>query len=194
MKYHPEQEKLALFSGGDLSVFEMWRVRHHLNSCETCRREVDGFRLAAHELVVHGNRPPAGVEWERLAAEMGANIRLGLEAGECVARRETLPVGTGRWRAAVVMATVSALVLGAWAFNPAGVPKRPEPLLRAASVAEIRNTSTGLELNNNGGALVLLHGRNPSQKPIIVSAPGALRARFVDSDTGQITITHVYAD
>ena len=58
------------------------------------------------------------VHWDRLAAEMTANIHLGLEAGECIGPvRVNRPERIG-WRAVTVMAGISALLMGAWWLNP----------------------------------------------------------------------------
>jgi hypothetical protein len=94
------------------------------------------------------------------------------------------------WRAAVVMAGMTCMLLAAWWLNP--VPKRKPHAIRAAHV-EMRTTASGIQLNENGNALTLLHTRG-RQKPIIVSAPGTLRARFVDNETGQVTINNVYTE
>ena len=64
--------------------------------------------------------------------------------------------------------------------------------MRAAGI-EIRTTASGIELNENGNALTLLHTRG-RQRPIFTSVPGTLRARFVDNETGQVTINNVYTD
>ena len=193
MRKHPAETELALLAHGDLSLLQAWSLRRHVSRCPECQAELDGFRAAHQHLGSGADELPAGLRWDRLAEEMTANIRLGLEAGECVAAVPPRAVPAPRWRAAAVVATVSALLFGAWALNPI-VGRKPVAELHAVQRAEIRNTSTGLEVNENGSALVMLHGRNAAQKPIVVSTPGSLRARFVDDDTGQITITHVYAE
>jgi hypothetical protein len=188
---HPGQTELALFAGGDLPLLPRLRIRAHLRTCDGCRHELEAFRAAAEELRRESRTLPERFDWDRIAAEMTANIHLGVEAGECVSFHSVRRHWAG-WRTAAIVAAVSAVLVAAWILNP---PRRPESTLRASHAAEIRNTENGLELNENGNALVLLHGRDvQAQRPIIVSAPGALRARFVDSDTGQITITHVYAE
>lgn len=190
MSRHPALRDLALFAGGDLPAVSRWRVAAHVRFCSQCQSETEAFRSVSVRSAVESELPQ-GVRWDRLAEEMTANIRLGLEAGECVAavRQPSAPVG---WRAATVMAAMSILLLGAWYLNP--VPRHVEHTLQARQI-EIRNTSTGLELNEGGNALVLLHARGGVQaRPLIVSAPGNLRARVVDADTGQITIHHVYAE
>ena len=189
---HPSASELALFSGGDLGWVEGLRVRLHVRSCERCRGEVDAFQDASEALVDDTADLPARLKWDRLATEMTANIRVGLEAAECVTpvRRSSFhPV----WRAAALVTAMSLIVVTAWFLNPAPPPARHA--MRGVAGVELRNTSTGLELNENGSALVILHGRGVQmQRPIISSHPGALRARVVDGETGQITINHVYAD
>ncbi|MEJ7608438.1 MAG: hypothetical protein WKF37_19750 [Bryobacteraceae bacterium] len=182
---HPTEGRLALFAGGDLNLVDRLRTAAHLRSCEYCCRELeqlqDSIRTAHQELT----GLPAGLRWDALAAEMAANIRLGVEAGECVGRGTSRPERL-RWRAAAAMACVTALLAVAWWLNP------PQGrTLSRNSGAQIRTTSAGLELNQNGSAMTLMHSTG---QPIIVSSPGSLRARFVNAETGQITINNVYAD
>lgn len=188
---HPSETDLALLAGGDLGWVERWQIGRHLKGCDSCRNTFAGLQNASQELASEMSELPAGLRWERLATEMSANIRVGIEAGECVA-----PVRQAAarwdWRAAAIMATTSAVVIGAWFLNPA--PHPVEHAMRSAKV-EIRTTAAGLELNENGNAMVLMSGSGSrSQRAIITSAPGNLRARYVDADTGQITINNVYSE
>lgn len=189
---HPSATDLALYSGGDLGLLERWRIRRHIGSCARCRHEVDAFRTASAGLVEDTAGLPPGLNWDRLATEITANIHVGLEAAECVApvRKSSFhPV----WRAAALATAMSLLIVTAWFLNPP--PPSPQHGMRGTAGIELRNTSTGLELNENGSSLVLLHGRGVQVlRPIISSEPGSLRARVVDADTGQITINNVYAD
>ena len=187
---HPDATDLALLAGGDLPLVRRLRIALHVRLCSRCQEEVDLYRAAAARLHESSEALPAGLAWDRLADEMTANIRLGIEAGECVAVR---PASASlSWRSATVMAAMSLVLIVAWWLNPPA--RRLEPTMRARQI-EIRNTATGLELNEGGNALVLLHGRSSSQtRPIIVSTPGNLRARVVDAETGQMTINNVYAE
>jgi hypothetical protein len=188
---HPGTADLALFAGGDLGFRQRCKVGWHVRSCPLCQAEIRAYRAAAGQLREASEVLPAGLNWDRLASEMTANIHVGLEAAECVGPAPSKKIRTG-WRAAAAVAAMSILVLAAWVLNPP--PGRPDHAVNAAKL-EIRNTSSGLEMNENGGALVLLHGRGtPAQRPMIVSSPGSLRARFVDDETGQITINHVYSE
>ena len=192
-KMHPPIDELALYSGGDCGLFDKWRIARHLASCSACTAEMKSFRSIGQNLRAATSDMPAGLNWDRLAEEMSANIHLGLEAGECVAPPKTNPVHLD-WRAAIVMAGMSIALVGAWFLNP--IPRRStgEIALRAPKV-ELRTTSAGLELNENGNSLVLLHGPGKTQQPaMILSAPGSLRARYVDTDTGQITINNVFSE
>jgi hypothetical protein len=186
---HPAESQLALFAGGDLDLLGRWRLRWHLSTCDYCRREIESLRRAAERFRMDAVEMPAGLNWDRLAAEMTANIRVGLEAGECVAATAVKPARVG-WKTAVAMACMIFALLAAWWLNP--MPRRQGYEMRASHV-EMRTTASGIQLNENGNALTLLHTRG-RQKPIIISAPGTLRARFVDNETGQVTINNVYTE
>ncbi len=81
---HPLEADLALHAGHDLGFVKEWRVGRHVSRCEQCRQTVDEFVVLRSTTVQLGELP-ADINWKRLASEMKANIRLGLEAGECVA-------------------------------------------------------------------------------------------------------------
>src|SRR5690349_16705311 len=108
---HPGEETLALFAGQDLGLFARWRTRRHLQDCERCRTEVAGFSVLRREVSDLSELP--GISWNRLAAEMKANIHLGLVAGECV--RDTRPgrmtLALSGMRGAVACVSVAALLL-----------------------------------------------------------------------------------
>lgn len=186
---HPEESRLALYSSGDLNHVEHFLVRLHVRSCARCADHADSFSAASSLLRTQMTEMPQGVQWDRLAAEMTANIHLGLEAGECVGPARSAKVERIGLRAALVMAGLSVVLAGAWLLNP---PRHAEKLARTSPI-EIRTSPGGIEMQENGSALILMHTRG-QQKPIIVSTPGSLRARFVDQDTGQVTINNVYSD
>lgn len=187
---HLRDEELALYAGGELGFVDRWKFGSHIRHCDQCQEEVGAYREASAYLRTALDRIPEGANWDRLAADMSANIRLGVEAGAIVgnvSRRRENRMG---WRAAAVLAAMTCILLVAWWLNPP--VRRPSAhTLTAAGKAQIRSTSSGIELNENGHALTLrTRGR---QRPIIVSAPGTLRARFVD-DSGQVTINNVHTD
>jgi hypothetical protein len=189
MMLHPGDRQLASFSGNESSGLERLRVWWHVRDCDRCRREVDAMQANTALLRTSAARLPAGLNWDRLAAEMTANIHVGLEAGECVgsmAKRKPKMIG---WRPVAATAGMGLMLATAWWLNP---PRQNGSVVKHSPV-EIRTSATGLEVKENGSTLILMHTRG-QQAPIIVSTPGSLRARYVDQDTGQVTINNVYAD
>ncbi len=197
--HHPDATRLALYAGDDCGVVDRVRMWPHVSRCAACQAEIAEFQAARTGLVDLTTQLPATLRWDRLAEEMTANIHLGLEAGECVApfRGAAKPERAYPaidWRAAAVITAMMLIMAGAWFLNPPA--RQPKLSMRAAGAIELRTTSVGLEVNENGNSLVLMHGsgRAPAAPAMIVSSPGSLRARYVDSDTGQITINNVYSD
>ena len=125
---HPTQATLALHAGGDLGLLARWNTERHLGKCERCSDEVAAFARVLEIMPELGEIPE--VPWNRLGAEMRANIRLGLAAGECVRsepslREPALPLLT--WaRTAVAFASLVLLVLtGLMLEHPAPAPSVP---------------------------------------------------------------------
>ena len=151
---------------------------------------------------------PQGVNWDRMAAEMSANVRVGLEAGECVASRVHKPTVSTGWRVAAASAGVAILLVSAWWLN---MPHADSVALERAMqrIAQagpwhggglaledrgptVEVSASGIQLQQNGGTLGMSQGH---ERPVNVtlSVQGSARARYIDADTGQITITGVYA-
>jgi hypothetical protein len=144
------------------------------------------------------NELPAGINWNRLSSEMRANIRLGLEAGECVGgglEADTpwaLPSFSG-FRTLLAYGSVIALVVaGVWLQRPAGPIMRSAPERATTVVAATRD---GIELTEGGRSLGLRYGatRNVAERDVNYSADasGAVGARYVDSSTGYVTVVNV---
>lgn len=184
---HPNQATLALHAGGDLGLFARWKVNRHLACCESCRDEVSEFE-ALREILPDLKEIPE-VPWGRLAAEMKANIRLGLEAGECVRSGEPPlrdhPLFTGT-RTAVALASVMALlVTGLMLERPVPVSADDGSVVQAtANGIQVRRGTQALRIMNNGAV-------NVTYSP---DAQGGMRARYVDPETGYVTINNVYAE
>jgi hypothetical protein len=204
MTGHIQESELALFFSGDLNLWRDLAVRLHTSGCPACRARVEAFRLDRERLKQEALEMPPGVDWDRLAAEMTANIRVGLEAGECVAprrKRRTIHWAWG-WQAAAAAAGITLLIGAALWLN---FPESDKEVLgramgqllhgRNAPVEDrgpvVEASSSGIELRENGGALKISQG---ALRPVAVSvsAQGSASARYVDADTGQVTITSVY--
>jgi len=207
MKRHVPETDLALYVSGDLSFWRLLRVHLHVDRCERCRKLTEIYRHDRGRILEVANELPEGLDWNRLAAEMTANIRVGLAAGECVAPRPRRAAFPG-WRPAAVVAGVAMLISGAWWLNmPAAQTQELGRALHAVwnarSAMGVRHgaldesgpvveaTSSGIELRENGSSLGVSQG---AARPLAVSVSvqGSASASYVDSDTGQMTITSVY--
>jgi anti-sigma factor RsiW len=186
---HPSQATLALHAGGDLGPIARWRTERHLTRCERCREEVAAFETVRDMLPGLAQIPE--IPWNRLAAEMKANIRLGLAAGECV--RGTLPLRdtplfTGA-RAAVAFASILALMATSF------ILERPVPQLAKDERPMAQATGNGIEVSGNGQTLRLMHpGGGDVDVTFSVGAQGTVGARYTDPKTGYMTINRVYAE
>ena len=136
------------------------------------------------------------VDWDQLAAEMTANIRVGLAAGECVTPRER-KVAAISWRPAAIAAGLVVLLAGAWWLN---IPRTDTEAIgralrnmatggRLSSPQEERGpvvgaSSSGVVLVENGGRMGI---DQSGLEPVMfsVSTQGSASARYVDQDTGK---------
>jgi anti-sigma factor RsiW len=201
MKRHTPEFDLALYASGDLAPVRRAVVWLHVRRCEECGARVEAFRADRLKLQQSSANLPEGLDWDALAGEMTANIRVGLAAGECVAPRSH-KVSAWPWRPAAVAAGVTALVMAAWLLN---TPFADTEALgrvfhaiggRVTSPAEERGSVveasfSGVEVRENGSRMGI---EQTNLRPVTfsVSAQGSASARYVDDDTGQVTITSVY--
>jgi hypothetical protein len=199
---HPDETQLALFAGGDLDFLGNIRTKLHLRGCESCRSEVAAFQAGRERLQSECDELPATLDWDRLAAEITGNIRVGLAAGECVADVKPSPVHQF-WKPALAGAGMMAVTLAAlWLNFPVeqrenlarGVNRIWSNQARVAPVNPIylESTGAGIQVNENGAALTMMH---PDSAPsfISVSTQKSVGAGYVDPDTGQVTINNVYS-
>jgi len=181
---HPNEATLALHAGGDLGFFGRWRVRRHVARCEACREEVATYE-AMREILPDLSETPE-IPWNRLAADMKANIRLGLAAGECVRTDDAplrhSPLFTGA-RAAIAMASV--LVLLATGL----VLEHPTPRPMEEGLV-VQTTVDGIQVKKGSHSLRLM---NVGTQRAIYSpdAQGGMSSTYVDGETGQVTINRV---
>lgn len=196
---HPSVDKLALYSGNDLNVLDRWTVGRHVHSCEQCRQEIELFRESSREATVEYEALPASVQWDRLAGEMRANIRLGLEASDAI-KAYSPPVpgiasGPGwNWRMVAMAAGIAMIAsVGYWfgalrQNDQIAILRGPAPVIVEAS-----ERGVGLSSGDKG---MELQAPGPGKRAALVSVSttGAAGARYVDEETGQVTVNSVYVD
>jgi hypothetical protein len=235
MVSHPEAHELALFVSRDLSAWRNFAVGRHMAACGSCRREVALLVKASSAFASEVEMIPGGAAgWDRLATEMRANIRLGLEAGECIGdalhsdkdMADERPAGwyagwnparwwnssrLGEWlqldanwvRVVSASAAVVLVSTGIWWWQheeatPMSSYFRSEPVVAVEETAPegdvvFRTVIDGLQVERGGRSLTLAHtGR--AATALTVSLNGSMTAKYVDDDTGQVTIHHVYAE
>ncbi len=207
-RQHVMETELALYAAGDLPFWRGALVGFHVRRCDECRGLVEALRMDRQELRRTADVMPGEIstnfDWDRLAAEMTANIRVGLAAGECVTPRER-KVAAISWRPAAIAAGLVVLLAGAWWLN---IPRSDTETIgralrdmatggRISATQEERGpvvgaSSSGVELLENGGRMGI---EQRGLEPVMfsVSTQGSASARYVDQDTGQVTITATYA-
>jgi hypothetical protein len=183
---HPNQATLALHAGVDLGAIARWRTQRHLMRCAECREEVASFEQFRE--LVPSLDDSQELHWSRLAAEMKANIRLGLAAGECVRADE--PAGAGPlWsgaRVGVALASVAALLA------TGVVLERPGPSVARDTGVVVQATADGVQVREGGQSMGLMHsGTSRDAVTYQVGAQGSVEARYVDSETGYVTVNKV---
>ena len=187
---HASIATLALYAGGDLGWLARWRVERHLAGCWQCREELAAFH-AVREIAPELAETPE-IPWARMAAEMKANIRLGLAAGECV-RQAPEPVRVPLFNAAralvAVASVVTLMVTGLMLEHPS---PRPEAVRQQGVV--VQRMANGIQVWEDGRSLELKHRALERDVTYSVGAQGVMRARYVDPGTGYVTINNVYAE
>jgi hypothetical protein len=197
---HLAPEVLALYTRGDLPLLTGWRVRRHLHQCAACEREASLFSSALAELKREAAAESltafeAVANWSSLEREMLGNIVVGVSAARCIEN-----VGRKKHHLSkIAIATgLSALFAAGWFSH---IP-REETRHLAATIATlaggrrplrltnvVQTTPTGIAVRSEGVTLTILH---PPGAVVSVSGTAAVEARYVDEDTGQLTIAGVY--
>lgn len=198
---HPGNEALALYSRGDLSWRQRWSVRSHVRRCQQCGCQLEQFKSATAALRQEAKeKTPTDLEaianWSALEREMVGNIKVGLDAARCIEN-----VGRRRsagWRVAFTTGLLSVILTVGWIMNIPAVQRGhlEESLRRIAGLypptvggTVVQTTPQGIAVRSQGATLTLL---NPSSATVSLSGKSAVGARYIDDETGQITITNVY--
>ena len=190
---HPDLRQLALLAGGDLPWWQRYHFSLHTGHCESCRQQLEALQETRDFVADTVDILPAFVDWDRLSADMRANIQVGLEAGEAIRPREPARLGLD-WRPAFALAALTLVVLSGWYLN---INRQNIYHLPSASVevgdARVESGSEGIVLTRGGGRMTVMQ---PKAQPVSysVNSTGAVSARTIDTETGQVTISHVYLD
>ena len=114
---HLTETDVALYAAGDLPLWRRPLTHFHSSGCAACTERIAAYRSDQEFVRRMAAELPRGLDWDRLAAEMTANIRVGLAAGECVARRTQARTLSTGWRVAAASAGFAALLVSAWWLN-----------------------------------------------------------------------------
>ncbi len=197
---HPGVEILSLYSAGDLPFLLHFRTGRHVRKCAGCEQQVLSLKAAkgelrreAHAEILTGFE--AITDWHALENDMLGNIRVGVAASRCIEK-----VGRARSFSSRLAwgAGMTALFAAGWMSRiPAEDNQRIISALRRAVGLEqppfngtvVRSTPGGITVRAQGATLTLLH---PQSAVVSMSSPASVTARYVDDDSGQVTITNVY--
>ncbi len=186
---HPSQEILALQASGDLGPVARWKTARHLKGCPSCRDEVAAY-AEMREILPELSQIPE-VPWNRIAAEMRANIHLGLVAGACVrenaAQASPLSVPLfGAARAMLAFGGVLAVLVAGFVLQHAAPVSAAEAVVQA--------TSKGVQRRVGDQTFGLMNSTGARDVTYSVNAQGSMGARYVDPETGNVTMTKVYVE
>jgi hypothetical protein len=184
---HPRENDLALLAGGEAGRMQRFLLGRHVRACVDCRDKITEYQELRSELA--GLELP-DLNWNFLAADMRANIRLGLEAGACVRTTQV----SRRWnpRFSIAFGSLVLLAVSGLFFRDM---RHSNPTMADSAVNNttpvLQLTGSGVEIRTGTNSLTLLnhHGNTASQT---VSAQGDIGARYIDAETESVTIDNVY--
>jgi hypothetical protein len=197
---HPGAETLALYSRGDLPFFIRLRIRQHVSHCLECESEISLFVAARAELNRESSDQTltgfeAIADWRSLEREMVGNIAVGVAAARCIDKVGRRHIWLGR--ISVSTAAIALLIVGWMTHIPNRDTRQLETTIRrivgldrpVITGTVVQSTPDGISVRTQQATLTILH---PASAVISVSGNSAMAARYVDEDTGQVTITNVY--
>jgi hypothetical protein len=185
MKQHPSETNLALFAGGELGRWTRWSVERHIGICDECRRDISDFSRLRDEAAVLAELPE--VSWNTLAADMKANIRLGLEAGECVSPHPITRMVFSPRALAACVSLAALLVASVFLERPA-----PRGMDIRTSEPVLETSGSGIQLREGNQGIVLLNRHAHEVNDLATGR--AMQQSYVDSETHLVTINNVYVE
>ncbi len=201
MSLHPAAEILALFSASDLPWLDRLKIRRHVSGCEHCDRQVALFRASTAELKRQAAKETltgfeAIADWSRLEREMEGNIIVGLAAARCI---DKAPKPRGFALKLSLVSGMAVLFVVGWTTRiPADQSMLLYNAVRGAFSGShqqesagpiLRSSPDGIVVGSQEGSLIILH---PASAMVSASGTSSVEARYVDDETGQVTITNVY--
>jgi ribosomal protein S14 len=200
-RLHPGLGTLALYSSGDLPWRSRWRIGRHVARCADCERQVTIFRSCRAELRREAEAQTltgfeAIADWNRLEREMLGNIGVGVAAARCIDKVRRGPMLLAR---VGLIGGLAALFVAGWVTHiPKEQTEHVATALRRVVGLErppvtgtiLRATPDAIAVRAHGATLTIMH---PPSAVVSVSGNSAVSARYVDEETGQVTITKVYA-
>jgi hypothetical protein len=194
------EKENALLAGGEAGFLLRWKARAiamvsgadeppagMVAGLAEDEPNVDDF-VRVREALPRFRELPEYFAWDSLAAEMKANILVGVEAGEAVRSRSTT-VSIG-WKAGLVFAGLALLMVsGYWWQLPGRLAGTPASVAQAVLEAG----PGGLEVMESENVFSVVFDQNSGQQTLS-GGLGSVRADYVDRETGQLTVAHVYLD
>lgn len=178
---HPSEADLALFAGGELGPLARWRIEGHLHDCGECRRTVGEFFEMRSRVMDLAELPQ--LDWPALASSIYRQVEMSRAAAEHPARAASLELRPA-WASALALA--SMLVLGGYVTYRYGAPP-------AASAVFLNASAGSVELRvGNQQVLTLNNGGQKEEQVNWRVSADAVSARYLDADTGNITVNNVY--
>jgi hypothetical protein len=183
---HPLETDLALLAGGEAGRIQRFLLDRHVRTCAACQETIAEYRELRSELAEPGL---PDLNWNFLAADMRANIRLGLEAGACVRTPRIL----GGWNPKLGFAFAGLALLISSSYFLRDIRRLPNPSQARAEVATtvLRSTGSEVEIRTGARSLALLNHQG-SAIDHTVSAQGDIGTRYIDSETESVIINNVY--
>ncbi len=190
----------ALYSGSDLPWAVRLKMKRHLRHCGPCRHHVEAFRVAATQLKREAETSTltgfeAIVDWSRLEHEMVGNIAVGVAAARCI---DHVKHRGAFWLRAAFALGLGALFTAGWITH---IPREETDHLLISLRhwagmdtpvlvgTVLRSSPESVLVRAQGATLTLMH---PRSAIISLSGNSAVEARYIDEETGQVTITSVY--